>query len=123
MKRDPRDGPLVIVGPKDEHLAYLTRLLGPMIGVYYPYRKSGDLYCSTSAKHTVDGRATVFCAQCQEQWEAPKRGPSVASERKFTRHILSHHRRSKTLLVWFDGLPKKQSLVRLGVLCILKKAA
>lgn len=49
---------------------------GPMIGVYYPYRKTGDLY-------VVLKDEPVFCCQCEAKFpigELPK-------------HVKSHDRR------------------------------
>lgn len=37
----------------------IGRVFGPMIGVYYPYRKSGDLYV------VIEG-SPIHCCQCED---------------------------------------------------------
>jgi len=53
-------------------------VMGPMIGVYYPYRKTGDLY-------VVLRGAPVFCCQCEAKFPL----------KELPQHIDSHDRRRK----------------------------
>ena len=39
----------------------ITRVMGPMIGVYYPHRKTGDLYVALRGE-------PVFCCQCEAKF-------------------------------------------------------
>lgn len=99
--KEPRA--FVVLGPKDENLVYFGDGGWPFHMVQYPYRKTPDLYCA------VRGSGEVFCAQCGEDGghiRMPKRGPSLASSRRLVRHLLSHHRRHRTLLPWWDSDPK-----------------
>jgi len=56
----------------------ITRVMGPMIGVYYPHRKTGDLYVALSGK-------PVFCCQCEAQFPLSE----------LPQHIESHDTRRK----------------------------
>lgn len=56
----------------------ITPVMGPMIGVYYPYRKTGDLYVLLKGE-------PVFCCQCEEKFPLSQ----------LHKHIQSHDRRSK----------------------------
>jgi hypothetical protein len=58
----------------------ICRLVGPMVAVYYPYRKSGDLY--VAGPRELVNENTVFCAQCNETI------PAV----KFIDHVNKHNR-------------------------------
>lgn len=39
----------------------ITPVMGPMIGVYYPHRKTGDLYVALKGE-------PVFCCQCEAKF-------------------------------------------------------
>ena len=39
----------------------ITPVMGPMIGVYYPHRKTGDLYVALKGE-------PVFCCQCEARF-------------------------------------------------------
>jgi len=54
----------------------ITPLLGPMIGVYYPHRKTGDLYVAARGE-------LVFCCQCKAKFP----------QADFPKHIDSHDTR------------------------------
>ena len=54
----------------------IVRLMGPMIGVYYPYRKSGDLYVGSI-------ELSIHCCQCD--------APDFESK-DFLDHIRKHNR-------------------------------
>ena len=56
----------------------IARIMGPMIGVYYPYRKTADLYVALNEK-------PVHCCQCDGNF------PS----KELAQHIDSHDRRRK----------------------------
>jgi hypothetical protein len=90
----------VLVGPKEEELFSFSDGRAVFKLVQYPYRKTPDLYI-------VIKDSPVKCCQedCGEEISIPKRGPSLASSRRITRHFLSHHRRRRTLLPWWDSDP------------------
>lgn len=46
---------------RDSGKTIITPVMGPMIGVYYPYRKTGDLYVALKGE-------PVFCCQCEEKF-------------------------------------------------------
>lgn len=111
--KEPRA--FVVLGPKDEELVYFGDGGSVFSFVQYPYRKSPDLYLA------IRESGEVFCCQCGDDDETPradgrpvgdghirmpKRGPSEASSRRLVRHLLSHHRRHRTLLPWWDSDPK-----------------
>lgn len=99
--KEPRA--FVVLGPKDEELMYFGDGGSVFSFVQYPYRKSPDLYLA------IRGSDEVYCCQCGEDGgkiPMPKRGPSEASSRRIVRHFLSHHRRHRTLLPWWDSDPK-----------------
>ena len=56
----------------------ITPVMGPMIGVYYPYKKTGDLYVALKGK-------PVFCCQCKAKFPM----------KDLPQHIDSHDRRRK----------------------------
>ena len=56
----------------------ITPVMGPMIGVYYPYRKTGDLYVALKDQ-------PVFCCQCKAEFPFSE----------LPQHIDSHDRRRK----------------------------
>jgi len=58
----------------------VARVIGPMYGVYYPYRKSGDLYVA------LDGHP-IHCCQCDQDI------PVDASLESWRQHIRKHSRR------------------------------
>lgn len=95
-----------VVGPKEEPLAYIG--IGVNAGAFtmvsYPYRRTPDLY-STMRGHPAR------CFQCQQDIAVPKKA-SRAGQRRFIRHILSHHRRARTLLPWFDRLESSAVILR-----------
>ena len=53
----------------------VRRIIGPMVGVYYPYRRSGDLYVLDSDK------GTTHCCQCDQ--DLPTEG--------FLEHVNTHN--------------------------------
>ena len=63
---------------KETGKTIITPVMGPMIGVYYPYRKSGDLYVALKGE-------PVFCCQCEAKFPFEK----------LSQHIDSHDRRKK----------------------------
>jgi len=58
----------------------ITRIFGPMYGVYYPHRKTGDLYVA------IDGHP-IRCCQCDANI------PVDDGLRAWRDHIRSHSRR------------------------------
>lgn len=54
-------------------------IVGPMLGVYYPYRKTGDLYVALGRDEPV------FCCQCEAKFPL----------KELPQHIESHDRRRK----------------------------
>lgn len=56
------------------------RMFGPMVGVYYPYRKSGDLYVAVKG-------SPIHCCQCEE--DLPDDGVS------FWAHIQRHNQKPR----------------------------
>ena len=60
--------------------AIVGRILGPMYAVYYPYRKSGDLYVA------IDG-SPIHCCQCDEDI------PVDGGLKSWREHIRKHSRR------------------------------
>lgn len=105
----------VVLGPKDEELVYFGDGGLPLRLVQYPYRKTPDLY-------VVSRGHPVKCCRdgCGDEIPIPKRGPSPTSTRRVVRHFLSHHRRHRTLLPWWDSDP---NLVGTQVRLVWKKAA
>ena len=59
---------------KERGMTVICRIMGPMVGAYYPYRKTGDLYI------IADG--VIFCCQCKQQFPMDK----------FLKHVTSHNR-------------------------------
>lgn len=53
-------------------------IVGPMIGVWYPYRKTPDLYIA------LDGKP-ILCTQCEQTFPVEQ----------FTEHIDNHDRRNQ----------------------------
>jgi len=53
----------------------IARVFGPMVGVYYPYRKTGDLYVAVK-EHPVR------CCQCDQD----------VPDDEFLKHVTSHNR-------------------------------
>jgi hypothetical protein len=98
-------GAFALVGPKDELLAG-GRQDAAFIFVWYPYLKGPHIYLS------IRGVNEIHCCQCDTAIRVPKRKMSTAAMRRFTRHILSHHRRHRRLLTWFDGLDSLRVVVR-----------
>ena len=90
----------VVLGPKDEELLYFGDGAIAIMMVVYPYRKTKDAYVA------IQGHPIHCCNGCDEDIRMPKRGPSLASSRRIVRHFLSHHRRHRTLLPWWDSGPK-----------------
>jgi uncharacterized C2H2 Zn-finger protein len=66
---------------KKEGKTAVTRAFGPMVGVYYPYRKSGDLYVVNGDEKG----ATIYCCQCDQ----------VFPKADFTSHVNSHNKHLK----------------------------
>ncbi len=60
---------------KEEGKTVIVRIIGPMVAVYYPYRKGGDLYVAGPDE-------TFFCCQCE--------GTFPKSE--FLEHVTSHNK-------------------------------
>lgn len=63
---------------KQEGKTVIVNLIGPMVGVYYPYRKSGDLYVTGT-----DGNS--HCCQCDRDFPTEQ----------FIDHINSHNKQFK----------------------------
>ena len=63
---------------KETGKTIITPVMGPMIGVYYPYRKTGDLYVALKD-------SPVFCCQCEAEFPIEE----------LPQHIDSHNRRRK----------------------------
>ena len=61
---------------KETGKTIIQRIMGPMVGVYYPYRKTGDLYIA------LDGKP-VHCCQCDADFPLEQ----------FDEHIESHDKR------------------------------
>ena len=59
----------------------VTRAFGPMVGVYYPYRQTGDLYVI----HGDGKESTAYCCQCDQTF--PKAD--------FINHVNSHNKKLK----------------------------
>jgi hypothetical protein len=58
----------------------ITPIVGPMVGVYYPYRKTGDLYVA------LDGKPIKCCQEgCEEEFPIEE----------FKKHIQKHDRRTR----------------------------
>jgi hypothetical protein len=66
---------------KREGKTAVTRVLGPMVGVYYPYRKTADLY----GVHGDEEVKSVYCCQCEQPF------PKV----DFISHVNSHNKQLK----------------------------
>jgi hypothetical protein len=71
----------------------VTRAFGMMVGVYYPHRKTGDLYVI----HGDGKESTAYCCQCDRTF--PKDG--------FIDHVNSHNKQLKK----YPGLIIDESLV------------
>ncbi len=56
----------------------ITPVLGPMVGVYYPHRKTGDLYVALKDE-------PVFCCQCEAKFPMAD----------LSKHIDSHDTRKR----------------------------
>jgi len=65
---------------KSMNQTIVHRIIGPMYGVYYPYRKTGDLYVA------LDGHP-IHCSQCDADI------PVDAGLEAWRQHIRSHSRR------------------------------
>ncbi len=63
---------------KESGKTIITPIMGPMIGVYYPYRKTGDLY-------VVFKGEPVFCCQCDAKFPF----------KELAEHIDNHNRRKR----------------------------
>ena len=63
---------------KDEGKTVIVRLFGPMVGVYYPYRKTGDLYVALK-EHPI------HCCQCDQD----------VPDGEFLEHVKSHNREKR----------------------------
>ena len=61
---------------QEEGKTAICRVFGPMIAVYYPYRRTGDMYVA------IKGHSTVHCCQCYE--DVPNDG--------FLDHVRHHNR-------------------------------
>jgi len=70
--------------------AIVARILGPMYAVYYPYRKTGDLYVA------IEGYP-IRCCQCDE--DIPVDDSLVA----WREHIRKHSRRKLVNPIVFVG--------------------
>lgn len=75
---------------KSLNQAICARVLGPMYAVYYPWRKSGDLYVA------IDGHP-IHCCQCDEDI------PVDGSLKAWREHIRSHARRKLVNPIIFAG--------------------
>jgi hypothetical protein len=71
----------------------VTRAFGMMVGVYYPYRKTGDLY----VVHGDNGVKTVYCCQCEQSFQKDD----------FINHVNSHNKQLKK----YPGFIIDESLV------------
>ena len=67
-----------------------ARVFGPMYGVYYPWRKTGDLYVA------VDGHP-IRCCQCDQDI------PVDDSLKSWREHIRKHARRKLINPIIFAG--------------------
>jgi hypothetical protein len=86
---------------KKEGKTVVLRVVGPMIAVYYPYRKGGDLY--VAGDDGPDGLAgTVHC--CQDGCGVDIPGA------KFIEHVNGHNRHFKR----YPDLIIDQALVNKG---------
>lgn len=63
---------------KETGKTILVQFMGPMIGVFYPYRKTGDLYVALRD-------SPVFCCRCEAQFPLEE----------LPQHIQSHDRRRR----------------------------
>jgi hypothetical protein len=75
---------------KSLNQAICTRVFGPMYGVYYPWRKSGDLYVA------VDGHP-IRCCQCDQDI------PVDGGLKSWREHIRKHARRKLINPIIFAG--------------------
>jgi len=82
--QDPRDL------AKSLNQAICYQIIGPMYGVYYPWRKSGDLYMAN------EGRP-IFCCQCDQDI------PVDDGLKSWREHIRKHARRKLTNPIIFVG--------------------
>jgi hypothetical protein len=65
---------------KEKNQALVVRIIGPMYGVYYPWRRTGDLYVA------MEGHP-IRCCQCEQDI------PCDAGLEDWLTHIRSHARR------------------------------
>lgn len=75
---------------KSLNQAIVNRIIGPMYGVYYPYRKSGDLYVA------LDGHP-IRCCQCGQDI------PVDDGLESWRQHIRLHSRRKLVNPIVFVG--------------------
>jgi len=68
----------------------VARIFGPMYAVYYPYRKSGDLYVA------IEGDP-IYCCQCEQDI------PVDDSLEAWREHIRGHARHKLTKPIIFVG--------------------
>jgi hypothetical protein len=64
---------------KQEKKTIIGRIIGPMVGVYYPYRKSGDLYI------VPDDKTFHCCQDCDKDFPITE----------FIEHVNSHNKQLK----------------------------
>jgi hypothetical protein len=65
---------------KNEGKTIIIRAIGPMVAVYYPYRRSGDLYVVAD-----DKKGTSHCCQCDQDFPT----------KDFINHVNSHNKHFK----------------------------
>jgi hypothetical protein len=75
---------------KSLNQAICARVIGPMYGVYYPWRKSGDLYVA------VEGHP-IRCCQCDQDI------PVDGGLKSWREHIRKHARRKLINPIIFAG--------------------
>jgi len=66
---------------KQEGKTIIRGIMGPMVGVYYPYRKAGDLY--VVGKNSPKG--VTHCCQCDKDFPT----------KDFIEHVNSHNKQFK----------------------------